>query len=282
MAASDTPDIRMTRNADGFTKSIYRFFDNMARHSRAFIVLLAVGFVIAAVIGFTLNQREMRSGEAKNALFNAQKASEKELKALALVMKPPAPDKKAAAEEADEVDGAKPTDAAAKAKKAAPKPPEGNPSDIEFAKFDVDGKLPESVKAFTGVADKFSGSRIGTDAQLALGQLYYQHGQPEKAAAWFQKAADGASGRLDRALAFAALGYSKESSGALPEATQLFEKALDLGEASLKGDLLMAIARCQEGMKDVAKARSTYERITKELPNTDYAKNADVYKGLLD
>jgi len=60
-----------------------------------------------------------------------------------------------------------------------------------------------------------------------------------------------------------------------------FAKALELGEGSLKGDLLMAIARCQETLHDSSKARSIYDRILSELPNTEYAKAADINKAQL-
>ena len=117
---------------------------------------------------------------------------------------------------------------------------------------------------------------------MALGQLYAQHGQPEKATPWFQKGLDAASNSFDKAMAQAALGYINEKIGKHSDALALFEKALNQGEATLKGDLLMAIARCHEGLKDGAKARATYDQIIKQLPNTEYAKNAQLYKDMLE
>ena len=79
--------------------------------------------------------------------------------------------------------------------------------------------------------------------------------------------------------------YVKGDSAIAPEDLKkmnaVFQKALELGEGSLKGDLLMAIARCQETLHDSSKARSIYDRILSELPNTEYAKAADINKAQL-
>ena len=103
----------------------------------------------------------------------------------------------------------------------------------------------------------------------------------EKAQPWYQKAADTAKGKFEKSLSLSALGYSFENLGKHANAIESFQKALDLGENSLKGDLLLALARCYGSIHDVAKARSTYDRVLSDLPNTEYAKNAELYKNQL-
>jgi tetratricopeptide (TPR) repeat protein len=147
-----------------------------------------------------------------------------------------------------------------------------------YKKFDVDTTLAEPVKQLQLIVTDFSNTRAAFEARLTLGDLYYNHGQAEKSVKWYQEAADSAPGTFEKALAFYALGYSFENAAKPGEALKIYEKALNQGEVGLKGDLLLATARCYESMHDIAKARSTYDRIIAELPNTDYATSAQVFK----
>jgi len=144
----------------------------------------------------------------------------------------------------------------------------------------VDRHFPETVKKFVEVSQNFNGTRAASDAQMKLGALYFDHGDFAKALSWYEKAKDSTSG-FERAVALSSVGYSYENLGKPGEAVAVFQKALELGEGSLKGDLLMAIARCQETLHDSSKARSIYDRILSELPNTEYAKAADINKAQL-
>ena len=107
------------------------------------------------------------------------------------------------------------------------------------------------------------------------------HGEFTKALPWYEKASDSAPDSFEKALAFSSLGYVHESLGKPTEALQSFQKALNLGEGSLKGDLLMGVARSYEAVHDSANARSTYDKILTELPNTEYAKSAELFKDQL-
>ena len=147
--------------------------------------------------------------------------------------------------------------------------------------MDVDTHYPEAVKKLKAVDQDFTKTRPAFEARLKLGNLYFNHGNFEKALPWFQKAVDTAPAKLEKALALSAVGYTYENLGKGNTAIQSFQKAIDLGESSVKGELLIAIARCYEEIHDTAKARSTYDQILSELPNTEYAKNAEVYKSQL-
>src|SRR5262245_650810 len=104
------------RNADQFTKSTYRIFDGVARHRRGFGTLVLWALVLMIIAAVFMGRREKLSGEARNALFVAQKKYDAEMKAMA----PPAPkvDPKA---------------------KVPPAPPV---DETEFKAFDVNAKMP--------------------------------------------------------------------------------------------------------------------------------------------
>ena len=62
---------------------------------------------------------------------------------------------------------------------------------------------------------------------------------------------------------------------------QAYQRAIDLGEAGLKADLLLATGRCYEGLRDVAKAKNTYEQVATQFPNTPQSKAAEAAKAQL-
>src|SRR6185295_6420976 len=119
---ANTPTVATTpvRGADQFTKSTYRFFDGLAKHQRGFAVAVIGAFVLLIVAALVMGQKDKASGEARNALFLAQKKFDTEMKALA----PPAP--------------------IGDPKKDAKTPPAPPADDTEFKAFDVNAKLPET------------------------------------------------------------------------------------------------------------------------------------------
>jgi tetratricopeptide (TPR) repeat protein len=247
------------RNSDGFVKSAYRFFDGLLRHSRGVMILLGATLLILVVVTLMMGKREKSSAEARDALFRAQKKYDLEMKALA----PPAPK----------------VDAKATSKKDEAKPlPPPAVDDTEFKPFDVNAKMPETVKAFRQVIDQYPGSRSGYDARMALGHLYLQHGQAALAEEWLSQAAATSPRGVERELSLMALGYAREEQGKLKEALDSFNQALATGQDASKGDLLMAIARCYESLHDLTNARATYDKVIAQLPNTEHARNAELYK----
>ena len=148
-------------------------------------------------------------------------------------------------------------------------------------KVDVDTHFAESLAQLKKVENDFPRTRPAYEARLRLGNLYFNHSHYEKALPWFEKATQTAPTKLEKALALSAVGYSYENLKKGNAAIQTFQKAIDLGETSIKGELLMAIARCYEAVQDPTKARSTYDQVLSELPNTEYAKSAEVYKSQL-
>lgn len=240
---------------DAFVDAISALFEALAKNTRLFAVsvgiLLAVGLLAATL----MNRREVTSGKARNDFFLAQKELESALKALAPApVTPPA--------------GSKATTPA-------------SPALPLFEKMDVNAKLGVPVKKLESVTVEYPKTRSAQEARILLGHLYMSHGEASHAVQWFEKAVDSASTPFEKAMALMALGSSHESAGQLKESQQAYERALNLGEASMKGDILLALGRTFEGLKDAAKARSTYDQIISQLPNTEHAKYAEIFKSKL-
>ncbi len=228
--------------------------------------LLFVGVVIllAATLAASLylTKRNAFRAQASEALFKARSTLETEMKAFATSIAPPA--KKA--------DPKKP---------AAPVPP---PS-TDFVKFDVDTKLAGSIAALEGVAKTYPNTLAGFDAKMELGSIYFEHGEGtaayEKALRWFESAASSAPGDEYSSTALYSQGYAQEALGQCAEAVKTFDRAVNAGAGPLLGELLRAKARCQEISGDKAGAKTTYESITKQLPNTEHARFAETKKATL-
>ena len=256
-------DPSVLRNRDDFFSTVYRFFDGLSQHKAAMAVV--IGLAIAGGVGGALlmSRHDAQSEAGKNALFIAQKAFDDEMKSLAGVKKP-----EATAEPKKE---SKDVEAAA-AKRL---------EDQAYAPLDVDARFPNTVQKFKAVISQYSGTRAGYEARMNLASIYFDHGRAAQALPLLTEAVNAAPGGFEKALALSAVGYSQENLGKHAEALLAFEKALNIGEAGIKGDLLLAIARCHEALHDTAKARSTYDRILAELPTTDAAKTAETLKAQL-
>jgi TolA-binding protein len=247
--------------------SVRSVFDGMAQHSKGVAIVGGVTIVVLIGTAFLLGKREQGAAEARNALYLAQKKHDAEMRALQPPPPPPAPD-------------AKKGPKTGKDAKAATPPAEPH-DDIEFKSLDVDAKLPETVKAYRLVIDKFSGSRAAYDAQMALGHLYLQHGQAAPSEKFLSQAVASAPRGVEKALALSALGYAREAQGKLKEAADSFNQAAATGEDAVQGDVLLALARCYEGMNDPTNARATYDKVISKLPNTEHARNAELFKAQL-
>lgn len=252
---SNTVGRKSFKGSGSGVEILYQWIDRLAGNSRALITLVILFVGISAAGAFLMSRREARSDLAKNALFIAEKSMDRELKALM-----PVPPKT----------------------KASPPPLPPNSDLYLYKKLDVEAKFPESIKKLKAIDADFGSARAAFEARLALGDLYFDHGEPAKAIPWYEKAVNSAPATFEKVLALSAVGYAYENSGRPKDAIQFFEKAISYGEASVKGDLLLALARSYELLHDTGKARNIYEQIQSQLPNTEYAKAAQAFKALLE
>jgi tetratricopeptide (TPR) repeat protein len=213
-------------------------------------LIIAVVVVLLGVTGAfvaTTSIQDSHAAAAADMLFQARKALEKEEKALVATL--PKPEAAPAAKPTGKSSKADSAKAQAKAdEKAKEKEEEKGDEKAEetaaFMKVDVAAKFPEAVKAFQAVIDKYPGTRAAFEARLAMGSLYFDHGDAVQAQNLFQLAADNAPKATDKAAALQSVGYALENQGKLTDALEAYKKALSQNDAELKGDLDAAIARC--------------------------------------
>ncbi len=249
-------DRKSLKRPDGFTAMVSSFMKGLSKQTGLFIAILGGLLAIGVGIALYINRLEAKSLSARNAFYQAEKAWETEFKALDARENP-------------------------KQKESTKEAPSAATEALLFKKLDVDAQFPEAIKKLKAVDSEFATTRSAYEARLKLANLYYHHGNYEKALPWYQKALETAPNKLEKAIALTSLGYTLESLGKPTDALQFFQKAVNLGEGSLKGDLLLAVARNYEALQDTANARSTYEKIILELPNTEFSKAAETYKAQL-
>jgi len=243
--------------------SLQNFFSTLAKNTRSLVIVLVVLAIVGTVIGFILNKKENQSEEARNALFIAQQSVNAQLKAIG--------DKEQMNTVAKEV----------KAEKAGAKVPPAKNIDFDaltYQKLDVDSNFGEAISKLTAVSEKYNGTRPAFEARLYLGNLYYNHGESSKSLNWYVKASESANGSMEKAFAYSALGYAQENAGKNQDALDSFDKALNQGEGMIKGDVLLAVARNQTKLGKADQAKTTFDRIIKELPNTEFSKTAENLK----
>jgi tetratricopeptide (TPR) repeat protein len=225
---------------------------------------LWIGFAVAglAVVGAWSAWSSYRDSQAKKAgelLYSARLAEEKEIQAQLPKAATPEKGKKTEAETAS-------TSAA-----------------LESEKLDLASRFPETLKAYQAVISQYPSTQASVEARLSLGRRYLNHGQAAQAVPLFEEAAKKASG-ADRASAWNAAGYAYEASAQSPQAIQAFEKAANeapKGIDTIRGDSLVSEARVLEASNDSARAKQVYERILKELPNSEFSKAAEIAKSRL-
>src|SRR5579885_637427 len=79
---SATQPARLSKDADTFTKSTYRFFDSLGQHSRVLVIGLVGILVILVAAVLMMGEREKVASEARSELYLAQKKAETEFKAM--------------------------------------------------------------------------------------------------------------------------------------------------------------------------------------------------------
>ena len=261
----------MSQTASGsdlITGSMTHLATAASKQKKAVIVGVVVLLAATLAGSLYLSKRNAFRTQASEALFKARQTLSVEMKALAESMKP----------------AEKKPEPLAKGAKAPAKPETKLPA-LDFAKFDVDGKLKSGIAELEKVAEEFPGTQAGFDAKMQLGSLYFDHGAAaetyEKSAKWFDRAASTAPSSEQTVFALYSLGYAQEALNRCGDAVKTFDRAVNTGSGSLQGELLRAKARCQETLGDKAAAKATYENIIKILPNSEAAKYAEVKKSTL-
>jgi len=248
---------------DAFTQSVKKLFDGLASNKTLIVIFGGMLLAIGLGTGVWMNRRENKSMEAQNALFSARKSGEDQYKAIAAKLPPT-------------IIPANP-----KVKDSKVQTVPANIDQVEYRKLDVDAEFGPTLEKYREVANRFAGTRAAFDAKLSVGDLYFDHGEPAKAVAWYKQAVDAATGGFERAMSLYSYGYSLAASGQHRPAVDAYAQALKLGEAGLKAELMLATARAWEAAKDMGQAKAAYDQIISQLPNTDAARTAEAQKARL-
>lgn len=251
-------DHKALKKPDSLMTALNRFFDQLFKSSRNLAILGAVLLLFIGAGSFFMSHRESKTAQARNALFLAEKSLEKELKALATLYAP------------------KPTASLSPAQ-AAPRV-----ESVLYKKVDVSTHFPETVKKLKEIIESYSGTRAAYEAQLTLGALYYDHGNPTEALNWFVRALSNAPSTLERATTQLAVGHAQEDLANYPVALQDYEAAIKTDHPAVKGDALLSMARVHELLKDTQKAKGVYDQIISQMAGTEYAKTAEIRKSQLE
>ena len=253
------------KRPDEFVTVATGLFDRLAGNGKALLAGVIVLLLIGAGGTVAYQMREKKLEDSRNAFFQAQKALEDELKtAMAALPKPAAP--------------AKPT----KPGETTPPPAAPSPEEILYKKLNPATTFPKAIAAYQKVVADFSGTRVAFESQVALGNLYLRHGEPSEAAQWLRKAAASAPSASDQGMAWMGVGAAEESLGKFKEAGDAYRSAQNSGDATVRGQALLATARVFEATKDIAQARATYDQILSQMAGTEAAKAAETAKALLE
>lgn len=255
------------KGTDEFTSDVSGFFETLAKNWHAVVAVIVLAVIGSGVAVFMMTKKEERVDQGRNALFLAEKNLDEQMKKMAQP-----------AETSSNLEAAvkDPKAANAARMKAA-----AEADAVSYQHFDVDAKLGDTVKQLQAIGQGYPNTRPGYEAMMLLGKLYLDHGQALKAQEWFVKSTESAPTKLDKALAWSSAGYANENDGKFKEAIEAFDKAIAQGEGVLKGDVMMGKARSYQALKDNGQAKTTYDQIISQLPNTEYSKSAESLKARL-
>lgn len=242
-------DRKSLKRPDQFVTSLRQFFGQFAENLKG-LIAIGVGLVLLGAFGvWNSERRAAQAVEARDAFYAAENVLSDEFKSVL-----------------EEKNKGKKKDSTL------------TELDLRFMKLDTAKEFPLTVKAFQGVIEKYSGSRSAHEAELALGNLFFHHGQTDQAENYFRKAVDSAPGKPEEAFARIALGSAHENKKEWDQAISVYQKGLNLGVDDAKGTLLMSLGRAYHAKGDVAQAKSTYQRVIDEMKDTEFASRAKTYQ----
>jgi tetratricopeptide (TPR) repeat protein len=252
--------------------------------------------LVASVLGLALaysgwtSYRDKQLNEGSDALFKAQKTlSDALLKEARLAAGLPAeahPQKPETASTEGKKSDAKMSEAEKEAEaKAASQKREQEQAEskkiseqlqkIQYEKFDVQARYGAGVGALKAVAEKYVSLRPGFEARIALGGLYFDHGDLGQALVHYESASKNAPSRLDQGVALNLLAAVYESQGKTAEALAIFEKGVATGEPAVQGEALLGVARTAQLQGNSDRARSALEQIKKQFKDSSIASRAE-------
>jgi predicted negative regulator of RcsB-dependent stress response len=222
-------DRKELKRPDAFLEKAGGVMEFVQANARAFLVAVALLFVIGLGVAFYTTAQNRRNQQASAELYVAKKA-------LTPVLKTTEDWEKTASKE---------------------------------------------LQAVSDVAKKYSGTQAGYEAYLLIGDTYFDHGNSSRAAEEYKQAVGAAPNRTMKLLAQHSYAYALENAKNYDGAIDALRQIVNSGDKALRGDALMALARNYELKGDKTKAIEQYDLISKDFPNSELGKNAEVAKSRL-
>ncbi len=250
-------DRKALKRPDEFVKRGRAFFENFTENSTLVLVLCGVLVVLAIVIGAIDHFHFKSEMEARTALYQAKTQIQAEVRDSLT--------------ESDREDS----------KETKKKDRSANRSALSQTWPQQLSELPESKQAealsrLRAIAAEHSDTRSSYEALVALGQVYLELDQGDKAVEVFLKAKDQAPGALESAIASNLLGSTYENLGQWESAKRAYQEGLGVSSTVMESTLMAGFARVHEALKDWDRAREIYTEIKKKFPKTLYAEQAEV------
>ena len=117
----------------------------------------------------------------------------------------------------------------------------------------------EALRAYKAILREFPDPKKSARAYFYSGRIYSELADFQKAIQMYQKAAETSENKtLIREIAVLGLGYSHEAMAQYSQAIANYKKVVELEEASLKSEALLALGRSYEQLEDHKSARAYY------------------------
>ncbi|GEM_PF-2348970 len=263
------------KRPDEFQRSVGGGFKQLENYQKPLGIFVVFAILVSFATVWYKSHKGAKEAAARDTLFNALQVLRTEMQDLAKTY-PPVP--KQSEDSSDPLNSLK--DPKKKdTKKMELVPPTSD--DIAFATFDINAKLPKSLAELSKVTDLHKGSIAAHEAQVVIGKLFFDHGNPKVAMDWFTKSAQSAPTPFFEASASLLLGAAQEANGDCKTAVGTYDRAVGTKEISVLGEALMAKARCLETLNQTEDAKKVYDKIITDLPDTAYSRNAEVFRAQL-
>jgi TolA-binding protein len=149
-------------------------------------------------------------------------------------------------------------------------------TDFRQYKISIDGQPEHSVMGLKDIVENYGGTNSGKIARFYLANAYYYSDQIDKALEEFDNFSS--DDKLLQSSAYAGLGGCYESKGNYEKAANSYEKAASLSSVTnLIPEYLVAAARSYGRAGQKEKALSLLQRVKKEFPTSNMAREADRY-----
>jgi outer membrane protein assembly factor BamD (BamD/ComL family) len=137
------------------------------------------------------------------------------------------------------------------------------------------GTLEEAVKRFREITDQHRGTRSAEEAQIAVGNLYYETGNVDEALSSYNEYLTRHPRGRFRMMAGLGKAYALEAKGDLQGAVQILSGVIEGDrENPLAGEAYMSLGRAYEGLKKPEDAMRVYGQVVERFSQTNWAQQA--------